>query len=852
MPHHSEDDRYPHLTLVAEDTNPNRRRQPAPPTRPPDRGGRQQFARELRARIEDIEQEATRRPAPPAGIHPHLVFRVPLASNASPQVVAELLERLSIGVVGIESDKAIIAFRDEVDLSDFRQAVADYAHGPQSGINPRTGQPYATTQWDLLEYIEAAQMRLWGPQDRIGRRLAAVIGDDARSVDRSALYLLDVELWHRGTEQLARVALDELRRLIEHNASDHERICDSFVGRLLCLARVAVTGAKLNALLGLDVVAEADVPPTPVFDQRAAAQATDRQFPAPPIPPPGGPSVCVLDSGIASNHPLLARNVGHAEAVLTTGESPADDHGHGTMVGALAVFGNIRRCYESGSFQSPITLFSARVLNSENRFDDATLIIHQMRRAVELFTASPYNCRVFNISLGDNKPWLQGNTRQSLWAESLDILAREFKVLFIVSAGNHNLGWANTSDDAEDVLNDYPNFLLRPECGLCEPATAAIPITVGGIAQYDQPVVPSARRADDLLRAVAGPDEPTPITRIGPGLNGAIKPEFVAPAGNVAFEGFASIRQIRDNPGIAVMSFSNRPTDGLFTFDIGTSLAAPQVAQTAAILWTELREHLSTEPHPNLIRAVLATGSHVPQSLHDRIQPEHGEDGVRRVCGYGAIDEDLTIHSADRRVTLLAQGTLRIDTFAVYEVPVPSEFRQAPGEKTVVLALAFDPPVRRRRAEYIGVRMDAAMIRGKSLDEIVEAYRAVTAEERDAARRGQQDIQGAFQSPFRCSLEPGPRALRASTLQRSEWTFQREGQDYGDSWYLVVRAQRTWAPDDTEEQDFAVAVTPQTRPRCSACATTPCSSSTSRPRAGHGPSPTLKSATLSEPTSTGT
>ena len=103
--------------------------------------------------------------------------------------------------------------------------------------------------------------------------------------------------------------------------------------------------------------------------------------------------------------------------------------------------------------------------------------------------------------------------------------------------------------------------------------------------------------------------------------------------------------------------------------------------------------------------------------------------------------------------------------------------------------------------------MDYALVRGKTLDEIVEAYRAVSAADREVARAGGPAIQPAFQKPYRCPLQPGPTGLQASTLQRSAWTFKRENQDYGDSWYLVVRALRTWAPDSITDQNFAVSVT---------------------------------------------
>ncbi len=219
MPHAPQDDRYPHLPLVAEQPNPQRRRRSVPPPPPPDRGGRASFAEQLRHSIDDLEQEVTRRPRPPAGIQPHLVFRVPLARSASSQIVAELLERLGVRVVGIENDKAIIAFRDEANLSEFREAVAAYERGPQEGTNPRTGQPYRTTQWDVLEYVEAANMRLWNREDRIGRRLAHGIGEYGQAIQSDRLYRLDIELWHRGTDELARAAVRELELLVDSDDS---------------------------------------------------------------------------------------------------------------------------------------------------------------------------------------------------------------------------------------------------------------------------------------------------------------------------------------------------------------------------------------------------------------------------------------------------------------------------------------------------------------------------------------------------------------------------------------------------------------------------------------------------------
>jgi hypothetical protein len=165
--------------------------------------------------------------------------------------------------------------------------------------------------------------------------------------------------------------------------------------------------AKLIRLLDTAIVAELELPDQPKFDRVVAAQLTPRDFPRPPIPPEDGPRVCILDSGIVSNHPLLAPNVAAETAVLTATRDASDTHGHGTHVAGLAVFGSVRACYENGAFASPIQLFSARVLNEENRFDDEKLILTQMREAIRLFSQPPYGCRVFNLSLGSSVSFRQ-------------------------------------------------------------------------------------------------------------------------------------------------------------------------------------------------------------------------------------------------------------------------------------------------------------------------------------------------------------------------------------------------------------------------------------------------------------
>lgn len=798
MPYSTKDRKLPHLELVAE-ANLDRRRRPAPPTPPPPRGTRSAFAKKLTDKLSDLEGQLGAITLVSPGIQPHLVFRIPLAKGAVIDDVHASLRRVGLIPVSIEPDRAVIAFRHEVDLAKFKVAVGEYKAGPR--IDPKTEKPFKSTKWDIFEYIETDSMRLWGRADRIGAMLKIATGEGAQHLISSQVYTVDVEVWHRGTRDLALASAQEVETVLREAGTRDERILDRYVGEALCLLRVRATGNTVSRLLDIQAVAEVDFPPQPTFDQIAAASVTARDYPAPSQPKPDGPRLCILDSGIASNHPLIARNVGYEAAVMSSTSSPADEHGHGTMVGGVAIFGDVRGCYDKGQFSSPITLFSARVLDQSNRFDDDKLVVNQIREAITEFRDEPHNCRVFNLSLGTAAPAFTGNVeRQTIWAESLDILARELKVLLVVSTGNVTEIFTTNTKTAEEVLANYPKYLLENSARINDPSTAAIPITVGALSGSDTAATRPGAAASDISRAVAKPDQPAPFTRLGHGINGAIKPEFVEYGGNAVFTGTGNTRRIAKEPGTAVMSFSHQPLQRLFAYDAGTSFAAPLVARNAALTWHRLRTVFGREPDPNLVRAVLATGASVPEQILTLIP---NDDERFRFAGYGRIDVDHALDSTDKRVTLVAQNSLRLDTFAVYSVPIPPNFVRASGRKLIRVALAFDPPVRRRRLDYLGVEMTFQMIRGRSIDEVVDAYRSVLPDEEP-----EKAISGSSKIDF--DPKEAPRnadySRKKSTLQLADFEFSRDASKYGDTYWLVVRSERKWAPVEIDTQDYAVAV----------------------------------------------
>lgn len=798
---------YPHLPLIKENLEEDRRkRQPpgSPIFRPEGRGG---FGAAIKKHIDRISDEKAKLPKPPEGFQPHLILRVPFAQGQRAPIpsIVTAFEKAGYTIVSMEANRAIVAFKDDSDLTGFRKMCDGYAAGPRDGINPDTGEPYKSTQWDILEYIDPAAIRNWTREDRVGADLAEAIGPSGERLDPTALYRVDVDVWHTGDIAQTRLLLGELKASLLKDPDASEKVIDEHVGDYICYARLLVRGRRLHALLDAPAIAGIELPPKPRFNTALPRAAGVQDFPPPVKPTRPGPSVCVVDSGVSTSHPLLAPFVGYAQSILTKTGTAADEHGHGTMVGSLAVFGDIFAAYESKNFASQVTLFSARVLNDQNTFDDDQLVIHQIKKAIEAFTIEPYSCRVFNLSLGTDRPAPQlREDRQSAWAEALDTLAKDLGVLLVVSAGNYEERLNTTGGLAEEAYKNYPNYLFEPKARLSDPATASIALTVGSLAHEFN----ARTEGDDVKLAIAHKDEPSPFTRTGPGVNDAIKPDLVHYGGNMMLGPAGQDRGSYIDEEVSVLGLHHKSKETLFAFDAGTSFASPRVARLAALawyrlesLWPEIDPEDSEGPTANLVRALLANSASIPQATKDRLKDSTVKDAVRKAVGYGIPDEERVLGSTPKRVTLVAKGDIGLDKFHVFEIPLPDEIMSVHGKKHVTISLAYDPPVRARRQPYLGVGMTFYMIGGANLDEVVEKYKKLDKDEDDSEQ--EEDELKAF--TFNAG-EPGVNARRWSTLQRATKSFTKK-RDVGQKYYLVVRCERRWAPPTVEKQDFAIVVT---------------------------------------------
>lgn len=703
----------------------------------------------------------------PEFIDPALILRVKMVG----QLYEPDWEGMGLTVLSCDAERALVLFSSVDDMQALRSRFNAYAGEIPAGQKYPPYQNFVTA----IESIEAV-----GPSDRIGKAFREAGFNGVEDFVSDTEYLADLELWDLGRRNLKEKALGDITQYIE---AMRGQVFDQYLGPSIALIRIKVTGAVLRTLLSIEVVAEIDLPPEPDTLTAPAMKLTLPEVADVNEVDADAPVIGIIDSGVNS-HPLiediLVGAIGVPESL-----GAADDFGHGTRVAGAAVFGDLRFQLASGTMNRGSRVCSAKVVDQLGRFEDKKLVPSQMREAIATLHER-FGCRIFVISLGDNKRPYKGG-RVGPWAATLDELARELNVLIVVSAGNRG---PRGGPQIEEAVTEYPRYLLEESNRIFEPAGAINVLTVGSLAHGHG--MTQAMIADINMHAITQEHQPSPFTRIGPGVGHSIKPDLVDVGGTLVFDALTMrLRKGEDTPSAGILTLHHLPAEQLFTSGSGTSYSTPLVAFKAGQL-LKLIPHASA----NLLRALLANAAKVPGETVDALSmlPPGSSEAI---CGRGVVELERAAYSEDSRVVLYAEDELPVDHFAVYELVIPKEFQTVKGRRTIKVSLAYDPPVRHSREDYAGIGMSFRLIRGCSSDFVFEHYRRrVKGEARFPKMPGKYD----------CDLKPGSQAREKSTLQSASVVFKSDIEEYGDKYFLVVRCEGGWASQTVTRQRFALVV----------------------------------------------
>lgn len=368
-------------------------------------------------------------------------------------------------------------------------------------------------------------------------------------------------------------------------------------------------------------------------------------------PPAAAPSVVVLDSGIATTHPMLAPALLSAE-VTTAGGFPEDRYGHGTQMAGVALYQDVGAAVDDNQAAATHWIQSVKILDQplqgaaaedQRPFWPAVTV-----KGVELAEAGAVRDRAFIMAVSAT---LDDAPAPTTWSHAVDQLAYNGGQgrLFAVAIGNAPV-------DQLAHLQGYPATSLVAK--LHDPSQAVNALTVGAFTA--KTILPPAM-LDGAWALLA------PLGGISPHSSGgvldrAIKPEIVLEGGNVAFDGRVgdpTVDSLVDLTTHHRHAFG-RPLATIFATSGATAHAGRLAAEVWAAnpgLWPETVRGL-------LVHSASWTTAMLQQfpDLPDRLA----------ACGYGVPNAELARSCATDCATVIIEDVIanRVEEHRPKKVPL--------------------------------------------------------------------------------------------------------------------------------------------------------------------------------------
>lgn len=442
------------------------------------------------------------------------------------------------------------------------------------------------------------------------------------------------------------------------------------------------------------------------------------------------PIIALFDGLPQENHPYLDGIMTIDDPDNYTAQYMVSDRMHGTSMASFIAHGdlnNIKHQVTHKIYVRPI-MRSRNVLNgSQEEIPDDILIVDKIYEAVRRLyevdagRVAP-TVRVINLSIGF--PGRIFYQMMSPFARLLDWLSYTYRILFVVSAGNHSgnidIGMSFSDFSALPIEDRTAHMIQNMNHNLrfqrfLSPAESVNALTIGASFSDESTFDTNARQvlpcSDDMV---------SPISAFGRGLNHSIKPDIIFDGGrNTLLQNGIGNTELRWRSSLtrAPGSLSAAPYDlsggsQKIMFSFGTSNAAAMISHEASRCFDTLSDvfHDAGEVLPYdavalLMKAMLVHGAEWGD-LYNKFGsalefPERFADYVYRFFGYGKPNINKAVKCAKNRITLLGYGELKNGEAHLFNLPLPfDEFGRSKIYRRLTATLAYFAPITPSRQAY--------------------------------------------------------------------------------------------------------------------------------------------------------
>ena len=592
-------------------------------------------------------------------------------------------------------------------------------------------------------------IRRWGIRDRIEETgLLEAWREELEETGDGHIHF-EIELWFRNTaskRQEARESIEQLVLQLGGTVLSECIITEIAYHALLAeippsaahqiIEHPAVSLMECDSIMFLrpsgQTMTEKPAPEYELLDHGVVTQAL----------PSGHPIVAILDGYPLANHSLLANRLIIEDPDNYAAAYTVPDRMHGTAMASLIVHGDLsdgssplsRPVYVRPIMQ-PIPWFESPC---PEQIPNNVLVVDHIHRAVKRMfegegtaEASAPTVRIINFSIGDRcRPFAQF---LSPLAKLLDWLSVKYRVLFIISAGNHcddiKIGIPNTEydrlpDTAKEETIVKALFEEARHRRILAPAESINGVTVGAL-HHDSATLSLMGGALNLFGCIF----PSPISAFGGGYRRAIKPDLLFNGGRVLFNrklGTATqtifeSQNLRTAPGNKVAAPSTFPGDiNKTTYCCGTSNATALISRMAAACHDTLTGvfdeqapgiELSSYIAP-LLKAMIIHGcswGEIGARLQAILQTPANRHQIRnwvsRWLGYGVPDKERVLTCTEQRATLLGFGQLGDEEAHLFTLPLPPSLGSRREWRRLTVTLAWLAPIAANTQKYRGASL---------------------------------------------------------------------------------------------------------------------------------------------------